>query len=132
MPEPAVAASVTELIHELQGALSVVDGQVHIDDEAAFRARGIRALAWAATFSADPATVDAARWMVWEASRLLHAPSASIHELYIARGRGEVGGFTVPAINLRTQVFEMAAAVFRAARARDVGTVILELARSEQ
>ena len=132
MPEPAVAASVTELIHELQGALSVVDGQVHIDDEAAFRSRGIRALAWAATFSADPATVDAARWMVWEASRLLHAPSASIHELYMARGRGEVGGFTVPAINLRTQVFEMAAAVFRAARARDVGTVILELARSEQ
>ena len=50
----------------------------------------------------------------------------------MARGRGEVGGFTVPAINLRTQVFEMAAAVFRAARARDVGTVILELARSEQ
>ena len=60
------------------------------------------------------------------------APSASIHELYMARGRGEVGGFTVPAINLRTQVFEMAAASSaRRSRAR-VGAVIMELARSEQ
>jgi hypothetical protein len=33
----------------------------------------------------------------------------------MARGRGEVQGFTVPAINLRTQVFDMAAAIFRAA-----------------
>ena len=34
MPEPAVAASVTELMHLLHGALSVTDGRVHIDDEA--------------------------------------------------------------------------------------------------
>jgi fructose/tagatose bisphosphate aldolase len=132
MPEPAVAASVSELLDVLHGALGVTDGRVHIDDEAAVRTSGIRDLAWTATFSADAATVEAARWLVWEASLLLDAPSASIHELYMARGRGEVGGFTVPAINLRTQAFEMAEVVFRAARARDVGTVILELARSEQ
>ncbi len=132
MPEPAVAASVSELLDVLQGALRVADGRVHIGDETALRTRGIRDLAWTATFSADPATVEAARWLIWEASVLLEAPSASIHDLYMARGRGEVGGFTVPAINLRTQAFEMAEVVFRAARARDVGTVILELARSEQ
>jgi fructose/tagatose bisphosphate aldolase len=50
----------------------------------------------------------------------------------MARGRGEVSGFTVPAINLRTQVFDMAAAIFRTAAELDSGTVILELARSEQ
>ena len=44
--------------------------------------------------------VEAARWIVWEASQLLGCPSASIHELYMARGRGEISGFTVPAINL--------------------------------
>ena len=97
-----------------------------------FRAHGIRDLAWTATFGADPATVDAARWIVWEAVRQLRRASASIHELYMARGRGEIHGFTVPAINLRTQVFDMATAICRAARARDVGTVIFELARSEQ
>ncbi|HTS14750.1 MAG TPA: class II fructose-bisphosphate aldolase [Candidatus Sulfotelmatobacter sp.] len=132
MPEPAVAASVAELLERLRGSLRVADGQVVVYDPAALRSTGIRDLAWSATFSADPATVEAARWLIWEASLAVGAPSASIHELYMARGRGEVGGFTVPAINLRTQVFEMAEAVFRAARARDVGTVILELARSEQ
>ncbi len=132
MSEPAVAASVAQLLDRLQGSLRLAGGGVVIDDAAAFRTRGIRDLAWTATFSDDPATVEVARWLIWEASVLLDAPSASIHELYMARGRGEVSGFTVPAINLRTQVFEMAAAVFRAARARDVGAVILELARSEQ
>ncbi|MDQ3938346.1 MAG: class II fructose-bisphosphate aldolase, partial [Chloroflexota bacterium] len=58
--------------------------------------------------------------------------SWSIHELYMARGRGEVNGFTVPAVNLRTQVFDMAAAMCRAAQALDAGAVIFELARSEQ
>ena len=132
MPEPAVAASVAELLQGLRGCVRVTGGRMAIDDAAAFRARGIGDLAWTATFSADAAAVEAARWLIWEASLALGAPSASIHELYMARGRGEVSGFTVPAINLRTQVFEMAAAVFRAARARDVGTIILELARSEQ
>ena len=41
-------------------------------------------------------------------------------------------GFTVPAINIRAQTFDMARTVFETAAAGDVGAVILELARSEQ
>ena len=41
-------------------------------------------------------------------------------------------GFTVPAINLRAQTFDMARTVFEAAQSADVGAVILEIARSEQ
>ena len=58
--------------------------------------------------------------------------SASIQGLYEARARGEVSGFTVPAINLRAQTFDMARTVYETAAAADVGAVILELARSEQ
>ena len=50
----------------------------------------------------------------------------------MARARGEVSGFTVPAINLRAQTFDMARTVYETAAAADVGAVILELARSEQ
>ena len=50
----------------------------------------------------------------------------------MARARGEVSGFTVPAINLRAQTFDMARTVYETADAADVGAVILELARSEQ
>jgi fructose/tagatose bisphosphate aldolase len=132
MTPPLVAASAADLMRGLSGIVGLDGERLVIDDAAALRTGGIRDLAWTATFSADAGAVEAARWIVWAASQTLGCPSASIHELYMSRGRGEVGGFTVPAINLRTQVFDMAAATYRAAAARDVGTVILELARSEQ
>ena len=132
MPQPTVASSPAQLLDLLGGTVNVEGGRLAITDEAALRARGICDLAWSATFSADPATVEAARWIVWEASQALGIRSASIHELYTARGRGEVGGFTVPAMNLRTQVFDMARTVYETAARHRVGALILELARSEQ
>jgi fructose/tagatose bisphosphate aldolase len=132
MTAPRVATSPAELLGFLEGICRVDGGTLAIQDERALRDLGIRDVVWTATFGDDAATVEAARWIVWEASQALGAPSASIQDLYLARGRGEVGGFTVPAINLRTQVFDMAGAICRAAHALDAGAVIFELARSEQ
>jgi fructose/tagatose bisphosphate aldolase len=123
---------VTELLSSLEGIAHVDGDALVIDDAVAMRERGIHDVAWTATFSDDDAAIEAARWIVWETSQALGCPSASIHDLYMARGRGEVGGFTVPALNLRAQVFDMAGAATRAAAALDAGTVIFELARSEQ
>ena len=132
MTQPRVATSVAALTELLVGIAHIDGERLVIDDEARFRAGGIRDLAWSAAFSDDEPTVEAARWMVWEASQELGAPSASIHDLYMARGRGEVSGFTVPAINLRTQVFDMARVIAQASMALDSGAIIFELARSEQ
>jgi fructose/tagatose bisphosphate aldolase len=132
MSAPRVAASPGELLALLSDIAHVEGDALVIDDAAALRTRGIHDVAWTATFAPDDTTVEAARWIVWEASQQLGCPSASIHDLYMARGRGEIGGFTVPALNLRTQVFDMAAAATRAAVELDAGTVIFELARSEQ
>jgi fructose/tagatose bisphosphate aldolase len=129
---PAVAASAAELLSILSGIAHLEGDRLAIDDEAAFRGRGIRDLAWTAAFATDPGAIAAAQWIVWEASQALGALSASIHDLYMARARGEVAGFTVPAINIRAQTFDMARTVYEAAEAGDVGAVILELARSEQ
>jgi fructose/tagatose bisphosphate aldolase len=129
---PHVASSPADLLTTIHGAAHLDGDLLVIDDEARFRGPAIRDLAWTAAFSDDEATTAAAQWLVWEASQALGAPSASIHDLYGARARGEVHGFTVPAINLRAQVFDMARTVFEAAAAADVGAVILELARSEQ
>jgi len=132
MAQPRVATSAAELLGFLGGIAHLEADALVIDDTAAFRTSGIRDVAWTATFSEDAGAIEGARWIVWEASQLLGSPSASIHELYMARGRGEVSGFTVPAINLRTQVFDMAAAICRASQRIDSGAVIFELARSEQ
>jgi fructose/tagatose bisphosphate aldolase len=129
---PHVAERVPDLISRLGAAAHVTGDHLVIDDEVAFRGDVIRDLAWTAAFATDEPTIAAAQWLVREAARELGALSASIHELYMARARGEVHGFTVPAINIRAQTFDMARTVYETANAAGVGAVILELARSEQ
>jgi fructose/tagatose bisphosphate aldolase len=129
---PSVATSPTELLAAIAGSAHLDGELLVIDDEGAFRDTGIRELAWTAAFSTDDDTTAAAQWLVWEASQALGARSASIQALYEARARGELSGFTVPALNLRTQTFDMARTVYEAAEAADVAALIVELARSEQ
>jgi fructose/tagatose bisphosphate aldolase len=49
----------------------------------------------------------------------------------MALGRKELGGFTVPAINIRGITYDVAQAVFRAAIKGNVGPFLFEIARSE-
>jgi fructose/tagatose bisphosphate aldolase len=46
-------------------------------------------------------------------------------------GRGETGGFTVPAINVRAMSYDTGRAVLRAAKKLNAGAFIFEIARSE-
>ena len=129
---PYVATSVGDLVDHLSGIAHVDGDHLVVDDPARFRSQAAADLAWTAAFTADDATAEATRWIVWEASQALGARSTSIAGLYEARGRGEVHGFTVPAINIRAQTFDMARTFFETAARADVGAVIFELARSEQ
>ena len=115
---PHVATSPADLLETIRPAAHLDGDLLVVDDEAAFRATAIADLAWTAAFSTDEATTAAAQWLVWEASQALGAHSASIQELYAARARHEVAGFTVPAINLRAQTFDMARTIFDAAHER--------------
>ena len=73
-----------------------------------------------------------ARYLTRLAALELGVMPASINDLYLARGRGEIpANFTVPAMNLRALSFDAARAVFRAAQAIDAGALIFEIARSE-
>ena len=129
---PTVAGSVKELLAALDGVVRLDGERVVVVDEAALRSRGAADLAWTATFSQDEATVEAARWIVWEAGQAAGARSASIQDLYEARSRDEYEGITVPAINLRAQTFDMTRVILETARKNDSAAVIFELARSEQ
>src|SRR5213594_1055397 len=78
-----------------------------------------------------PEERDQARWLIWEIGQHAGVRPASIHELYLARGRGQVPPFTTPAMNIRVLSYDSARAVFRAAKRLDVGALICEIARSE-
>jgi fructose/tagatose bisphosphate aldolase len=68
---------------------------------------------------------------IFDAAHAAGVYPASIHEFYRARGRGEFGGFTVPAINLRSMTYDLARAIFRVAKRTSSGAFIFEIARSE-
>jgi fructose/tagatose bisphosphate aldolase len=120
------------LVADLQGSVSVADdGKVSVSDEEKLRGAPVDTLVKMAAFG-DSGQQAAARWLLWELGQVLAIYPASIHELYVARGRGETPlNFTVPAINLRAMVYDSARAVFRAAIPRNVGALIFEIARSE-
>ena len=119
------------LLAQLKGSVADGDGKVTVQDENKLCAGPIDILANKAAFG-EPGQQAAARWLLWEIGQGLGIYPASINELYMARGRGEVPpDFTVPAINLRAMAYDSARAVFRAALPRNVGALIFEIARSE-
>ena len=116
------------------GQAARIDGdRLDVTDAAALRGELMDELVFEAVFNADEALRDACRWVIWSASQALGCPSASIHELYLARGRGEfdASGFTVPAINVRASTYLTARQAFAAAIERDAGAVVFEIAKSE-
>lgn len=112
------------------GAVKVTDTGVEISPDARLDGAAIDGLVYQAVFGSE-AERGVARRLIWEMGQARGVRPASIHDLYIARGRGDCGGFTVPAINVRMMAYDTARAVFRAARSMDGGAIILEIARSE-
>ena len=79
-----------------------------------------------------PELREGARAAILDQARSAGVYPASIHAIYLARGRGVApSDFTVPAINIRGLAYDTARALFRARRALDAGAVICEIARSE-
>ncbi len=114
-----------------QDAIEITPGGVRVRDEALLRGRVMDELARACAIGEDDAARSLARWLVMESGRALGVRSGSIHDAYMARGRGAWGRATVPAINIRARTHATARALFRAARQRECGLVICEIARSE-
>ena len=125
--------SADAFVGRLDGIARIVGDRLEVDDPARLRSELIDDIVGEAVFAADDAQRDAARWLIWSASQALGCGSASIHDLYLARGRGafEPTAFTVPAINVRAAAYLTARQAFAAAIERDAGAIIFEIAKSE-
>jgi hypothetical protein len=87
---------------------------------------------WArAAALAEPDVRQAAIWAIREAAHAAGLIPASIHGLYVARGKDQWTSKTVPAMNLRGWTYQTCRAAFRAARKMDAGLLIFEQALAE-
>ncbi|PIP72954.1 MAG: aldolase [Nitrospinae bacterium CG22_combo_CG10-13_8_21_14_all_47_10] len=84
-----------------------------------------------AVLNPSPEIKGLSRFLIKSAALELGIVSSSIQGLYEARGRGEVKGFTVPALNIRGMPYELCRAIFRTAIKMNSGAFIFELAKSE-
>ncbi|MCX5765693.1 MAG: class II fructose-bisphosphate aldolase [Gemmatimonadetes bacterium] len=120
-----------DALQALLAPAATIEGHtIHVRDADALRGPLMDALVERAVFG-EAESKDWARWAIWEIGQAVGVRSASIHDLYIARGKGLCHGFTVPAINVRGRTYHTARAVFRTALATKAGAFIFEIARSE-
>ncbi len=123
--------NVADLAASLKSCEAVEPGSpLRVTDAARFRSGLLDSLMWTAVFG-NAEVREESRLRIREAAASLGILPASILPLYEARGRGEVSGFTVPAVNLRMLSYDTARAAFRAAKGLDAGALIFEIARSE-
>jgi fructose/tagatose bisphosphate aldolase len=122
--------TIEELPSAVGSAAELKDGKLKIADQDKFRKLAY-ALVYNSIFNPNQKIQELCRWFIRSGADACGIQPASIHDLYMARGRGECGGFTVPAINIRGLTFDVALMVFKAAMANKAGPVIFEIARSE-
>lgn len=124
--------SASELKESLKDTITLgADGQVTVVSPERLQADLIDQLIYNAVFNPHDELKDACRWLIRTAGIALGIVPASIHAFYEAMGRGEVSGFTVPAINIRGLSYDTARAVFRASNALNNSALIFEIAKSE-
>jgi len=117
-------------VNPFNKSVTVLDGRVTVHDESALASPAMDKLVYTAVFG-EPDEREDARWLIWEIGQAVGVQASSIHDLYLARGAGKTGGFTVPAMNIRGMVYDTARGLFRSAVKLKVGALIVEIARSE-
>ncbi len=124
--------NVEELKQNLQGVVDV-DGweKAKVANADKLRSSVIDTLVYESVFNSNQEVKIKTRWLIRELAKNLGCGSASIQGLYDAFGRGEVSGFTVPAVNIRGITYDFARAMFRVAKKNNIGPFLFEIAKSE-
>jgi fructose/tagatose bisphosphate aldolase len=124
--------NVDELKNNLQGVVEV-DGwqRLKVSNAEKLRSSVIDTLVYESVFNPSEEVKTKIKWMIHELAKSLGAGSASIQALYSAYGRGDVSGFTVPAVNIRGITYDFARAMFRVAKKNNIGPFVFEIAKSE-
>ena len=120
-----------EITNQLKNIATQDNGGIKIEDADKLRGDALDQLVQNAGLNPSAEIKGLSRFLIKSAALELGIVNSSIQGLYDARGRGEVKGFTVPALNIRGMPYELCRAIFRTAIKSNAGAFIFELAKSE-
>jgi len=120
-----------EINQSLQGIVNWDNDDLIINDTDKLRTKILDQLVLNAAINSSPEVKGLCRYILKSVALELGIVTSSIQGLYEARGRGEIKGFTVPALNIRGLPYELCRAIFRTAIKTQAGAFIFELAKSE-
>ncbi|MFL2948672.1 MAG: class II fructose-bisphosphate aldolase [Nitrospinales bacterium] len=120
-----------EINQSLQGIVNWDNDDLIINDTDKLRTNILDQLVLNAAINSSPEVKGLCRYILKSVALELGIVTSSIQGLYEARGRGEIKGFTVPALNIRGLPYELCRAIFRTAIKTQAGAFIFELAKSE-
>ena len=120
-----------EINQALQDIVTQDNGDLVINNADKLRGDILDKLVLNAAINPSAEIKGLSRFIIKAAALELGIVNSSIQGLYEARGRGEIKGFTVPALNIRGLPYELCRAIFRTAIKTDAGAFIFELAKSE-
>jgi len=123
--------TIEEMKKHCEGSFEISGNDLIIRDENRFRNESTDRLVWNGVFNKDEQTRNVARWVIWEASQKLGCPSASIHDMYMARADDLWKDMTVPAINIRGLSYDVARTIFKTLGKHGAAACIFEIAKSE-
>ncbi|WP_457639548.1 class II fructose-bisphosphate aldolase [Persephonella sp.] len=128
---PTIAKNEEQLKEIVHSAVSCDEESITITDEKKLRESVIDDLVYTAVFAEDEELKEMAKKVIRKIANEYGAVPASIHDFYMAMGRGEVDKITTPAVNIRGMTYDVARQMFKVANNHNVGAFIFEIAKSE-
>ena len=120
-----------EIARKLKKLDTINNGELKIENADKLRGDVLDKLIQNAVLNPSAEIKGLRRFFIKSASQEIGNVLASLQGLYDARGRNELQGFTVPALNIRGLPYELCRAIFRTAIKTNAGAFIFELAKSE-
>jgi hypothetical protein len=123
--------NLNDLKIELHHAISFHDSSLKINKKEHITHELLDKLVYTTVFSTDESLKAKTRRIIHTLALEYGSTSASIRPLYQALGEGKIHGFTVPAMNVRMMTYDTVRAMFRVAKQKKAGALIIEIARTE-
>ncbi|OGK14909.1 aldolase [Candidatus Roizmanbacteria bacterium RIFCSPLOWO2_02_FULL_37_19] len=125
-------STIKNLQKDLVHIIGNIDGDVEVHDEQKLRASYIDKLVYTSAFAKSEGVREYAQNLIRKIARFSGAIPSSIHNVYMAIGKNEINGFTVPAMNIRMLTYDVCRRVFKLAQKHNIGAFVFEIANTEQ